>query len=70
MDFPPDPQDGFHTGSMNPGTGGVRDTYKPNMGSLATQAEYTAQLEREAAERKKNLLVRIWRAVRQSVWGT
>jgi hypothetical protein len=70
MDFTPDPHDGFHTGSLNPGTGGNRDTYKPNMGSLATQAEYTAELEREAAEGRKPLLIRVWRAVRRSIWGT
>jgi hypothetical protein len=24
---------GFHTGSLNPGTGGVRDTYDPDQGA-------------------------------------
>lgn len=58
-----------HSGSLNPGTGGVRDTYKPNLGSTSSQAEYAAQTEAEVRAGKKPLLTRIWVAVRRSIWG-
>jgi hypothetical protein len=63
---PPD----FHTGSLNPGTGGVRDTYDSGLHGTAFQAEYTAELEQEATA-KKGLLARIGRllgAVRRFIW--
>ena len=63
--IPPD----FHTGSLDAGTGGVRDTYKPNLGSIASQAEYTAELEREAIARKKGLIARLLDALRRLFWG-
>jgi len=58
-----------HTGSLDAGTGGVRDTYKPNLGSIASQAQYTAELEKEAAAGKKGLIARLLRAVRRVFWG-
>jgi len=60
---------GIHSGSLNPGTGGVRDTYQPSEGSIASQAQYTEEIEREARSGKRNLLVRFLIAVRRSVWG-
>jgi hypothetical protein len=69
LNVPPEGPGGVHTGSLNPGTGGVRDTYQPNLGSLASQAEYTAELEREAAEGKKGPITRLLRAVRRLFWG-
>lgn len=60
---------GIHTGSLDPGTGGVRDTYNPSEGSIASQAEYTAQLEEDAIVARRGLLARLWTAVRRSVWG-
>ena len=63
---PPD----FHTGSLNPGTGGVRDTYDSGLHGTAFQAEYTAEFEKEATA-KKGFLARIGRllgAVRRFVW--
>jgi hypothetical protein len=68
LNVPPEGS-GWHTGSLNPGTGGVRDTYKPNLGSTGSQADYAAETEREVAEGKKPLLTRIWTAVRRSIWG-
>jgi len=60
---------GIHTGSLDPGTGGVRDTYKPNLGSIASQAQYTEEIERDARAGKRRLLVRFLTALRRSVWG-
>ena len=48
LNVPPEGS-GWHTGSLNPGTGGVRDTYKPNLGSTGSQADYAAETEREVA---------------------
>jgi hypothetical protein len=58
-----------HSGSLNPGTGGVRDTYKPNLGSSWSQAEYAAETAEEGRAGKKSPLTRIWVAVRRSIWG-
>jgi hypothetical protein len=63
--IPPD----FHTGELDAGTGGVRDTYKPNLGSIASQAQYTADLEQEAIASKKGLIARWLGALRRLVWG-
>jgi hypothetical protein len=63
--IPPD----FHTGSLDAGTGGVRDTYKPNLGSIASQAQHTADLEQEAIAGKKGLIVRLLGALRRLFWG-
>ena len=60
---------GFHTGSLNPGTGGVRDSYDPDEGATWSQAEYAAQTAEEGRAGKKPLLNRIWVAVRRSIWG-
>jgi hypothetical protein len=38
----------WRTGSLNPGTGGNRDTYMPEAGTLATQAERAAAAEHDA----------------------
>ena len=55
---------------LDPGTGGVRDTYRPDPGSAWEQAEYAEATERELREPKKPLLTRIWIRVRQVIWGT
>ncbi len=55
---------------LDPGTGGVRDTYQPNTGSIASQAQYTAELEKEARESRKGPLARFLRAIRRSIWGS
>ncbi|MGZ8563417.1 MAG: hypothetical protein ACXWWU_07335 [Candidatus Limnocylindria bacterium] len=60
------PGGGWHTGSLDAGTGGVRDGYKPDFGTVP-QAEYSAQLEKEAAA-KKGRLARIGRALRRFFW--
>lgn len=52
------PSGSWHTGSTNPGTGGVRDGYKPNLGTIA-QAEYAEELEAEAAAARKGRLARV-----------
>ena len=55
---------------LDPGTGGVRDTYKPITGGIASQAQYTTELENEAREGRKGPLTRFVRAVRRSIWGS
>ena len=52
--------DRFHTGRLDPPTADYaeRDTYKPNMGSLASQAEYTSELEEDALLAKRGFLAR------------
>jgi hypothetical protein len=37
----------WNTGDLNPGTGGNRDTYNPEVGDRTGQAEYSAELERK-----------------------
>jgi hypothetical protein len=59
----------FNTGDLNPGTGGNRDTYNPEVGSRTGTAEYKTELDREAAEKKKGLLARVLGAVRRVIWG-
>ena len=59
----------WNTGDLNPGTGGNRDTYNPEVGSRTGQAEYAPEIEREAAEAKKGLLARFLGAVRRLIWG-
>ena len=61
------PGGGWHTGSLNPGTGGVRDGYKPNLGSVA-QAEFESDLEQEAATAGKGRFARLRRALRRFLW--
>ena len=61
------PSGGWHTGSLNPGTGGVRDGYKPNLGSIA-QAEYASDLEQGATAPKKGRIGRLVRALRRLIW--
>jgi hypothetical protein len=56
----------------NPGAGGNRDTYNPSRGTVASQAEYAADTEREAAEGRTGLLAVIARflgALRRMVPG-
>ncbi len=70
---------GWHTGSLDPGTGGVRDTYKPNLGSVASQSQHSADIEREelaeqqeelaAKEGRPGLVARVRRSVRRLFQG-
>lgn len=62
---PPGP--GWHTGSLDAGTGGVRDGWKPELGTVA-QAEYATELEQEQAAARKGPLARIVRALRRLFW--
>lgn len=59
----------WNTGDLNPGTGGNRDTYNPEVGSRMGQAEYAAEVERGTAEGKKGLFARFLGAVRRMIWG-
>ena len=59
----------FHTGDLNPGTGGNRDTYNPEAGSRTGEAEYKAELQREADKKPKGFLSRLLSAVRRVIWG-
>ena len=43
----------FHTGSQTPGVAWNRDTYNPEPGGPAEQAEYAAQTQREVEEDKR-----------------
>jgi len=43
---------------LDPGTGGVRDTYAPSTGSIASQAEDAAHTERGVRQPKRNALSR------------
>lgn len=61
------PGGGWHTGSLDAGTGGVRDGYKPELGSIA-QAHYATELEQEKAAVRKSRLARIGRALRRLFW--
>jgi hypothetical protein len=55
---------------LDNGTGGVRDTYQPHTGSVASQAQYTAEIEKAARDGRKGPLARFLRAIRRSVWGS
>jgi hypothetical protein len=59
----------FNTGDLNPGTGGNRHTYNPEVGRRTGEAEYKTELEREAAEKPKGLLARLVGGVRRMIWG-
>jgi hypothetical protein len=63
--------DRFYSGRLDPPTADYaeRDTYKPNMGSIASQAQYSSELEEDALVAKRGLLARLWTTVRRSVWG-
>jgi len=63
----PPSRDGWHSGSLNPGTGGVRHGYTPELGSIA-QAEYTTKVEDQAAIARKGLLARFRRSLRRLFW--
>ena len=62
-------QGSWNTGDLNPGTGGNRDTYNPEAGSRTGQAEYTTELEREAAAPKRGPIARLLLAMRRVIWG-
>lgn len=49
----------FHTGSLDPGTGGNRDSYKVRPDQISDQAEHTAEVERDEAEGQKRLPARL-----------
>jgi hypothetical protein len=61
--------DGFHTGSLNPGTGGVRDTYDPDEGATWSQAEYAERTEEAVQGPRKSLSRRIYLRVRSLIQG-
>jgi hypothetical protein len=60
---------GFHTGSLNPGTGGVRDTYDPDEGAAWSQAEYAERIQGEVNRPRKPLLKRMYLAARRLIQG-
>jgi hypothetical protein len=57
----------WNTGSQNPGTGGVRDGYKPNLGTVA-QAEYTKNLDEGSTAAKQGRFARLRRTLRRLLW--
>ena len=61
--------DNYPPGSLDSGTGGFRDTYKPDLGSNESQAQYAAETEKEVREGKKGFLARLLMAVRRSIWA-
>lgn len=68
-----EPSGSWNTGSLDPGTGGNRDTYNPSHGSIASQAQHTADLEREATMAGKKgllgLIARLRDAMHRLFWG-
>lgn len=58
------------TRGLDAGTGGVRDSYRPDTGSIASQAQYTEEIEKEIREGKKSPLSRLLRAIRRSIRGS
>ena len=62
--------DGFHTGSLNPGTGGNRDSYDPSEGAAWSQAEYAKETAEDVYGPRKSVLKRMWIALRRSLWGS
>lgn len=63
---------GWPPSSLNPGTGGNRDTYNPSQGSIASQAQHTANIEREMRQRReglRGLVARVQGALHRMVWG-
>jgi hypothetical protein len=61
--------DGWHTGSLNPGTGGVRDTYDPDEGATWSQAEYAEHTEDEVSGPRKSIFKRVYLAARRLIQG-
>ena len=55
--------------SLNPGTGGNRDPIKPYHDEISYQAQHTADLEREGAEGKKPLPLRIFGRLLRTLRG-
>ncbi len=70
----PPPSGSLHDGMPfpNPGSGGNRDTYNPSQGSIASQAQHTAGIEREAEDQRRGLsrlVARVLGALHRMVWG-
>ena len=61
--------DGFHTGSLNPGTGGVRDSYDPDEGATWSQADYAERTMAEVSGPKKSFPRRIYLKLRSLIQG-
>jgi len=61
--------DGFHTGSLNPGTGGVRDSYDPDEGATWSQAEYAERTMAEVSGPKKSFPSRLYLKLRSLIQG-
>ena len=61
--------DGFHTGSLNHGTGGVRDSYAPDEGAAWSQAAYAERTAEEAQAPRKSLARRVFLKVRSLIQG-
>ena len=60
---------GFHTGSLNPGTGGVRDSYDPDEGATWSQAEYAERTIEEASAPKQSFPRRLYLRLRSLIQG-
>ena len=60
---------GFHTGSLSPGTGGVRDTYDPDQGAAWSQAEYAERTAEEVAGPRKSFPRRVYLKLRSLIQG-
>lgn len=59
------------TGRLDPPTADYaeRDSYRPDRGSIASQAQYSTEIENEAREGRKGPLTRFLRAIRRTFWG-
>jgi hypothetical protein len=61
--------DGWHTGSLNPGTGGNRDSADIHEGGAWSQAEYAERTAEEVYGPKKPLMKRVYLAARRLIQG-
>ena len=61
--------DGFHAGSLNPGIGGVRDSYDPDEGAAWSQAEYAQETMDEVNGPRRSLLRRAYLKARSLIQG-
>ena len=60
---------GFHTGSLNPGTGGVRDSYDPDEGATWSQAEYADRTMEEVTAPRRSFPRRVYLKLRSLIQG-
>jgi hypothetical protein len=58
---------GWHSGSLNPGIIGNRDSYNVRPDQISDQAEHTAELERDEAAGRRRLPARLARRLMRTL---